>query len=70
MNSRKESCLIIIIIIIIGISFSAWQNTEIVNAVEDLLVTNEIYTRITGVSKYREGIKKLSVLWSNSYGKI
>lgn len=43
------------------------SNTEIVNAVEDLLVTNEIYTRITGVSKYREGIKKLSVLKRQLY---
>lgn len=43
------------------------SNTEIVNAVEDLLVTNEIYTRITGISKYREGIKKLSVLKRQLY---
>ena len=43
------------------------SNAEIVNAVEDLLVTNEIYTRITGVSKYREGIKKLSVLKRQLY---
>jgi hypothetical protein len=42
-------------------------NIEIVNAVEDLLVTNEIYTRITGISKYREGIKKLSVLKRQIY---
>ena len=43
------------------------SNAEIVNAVEDLLVTNEIYTIITGVSKYREGIKKLSVLKRQLY---
>ncbi len=43
------------------------SNTEIVNAVEDLLVTNEIYTRITGITKYREGIKKLSVLKRQIY---
>ena len=42
-------------------------NIEIVNAVEDLLVTNEIYTRITGITKYREGIKKLSVLKRQIY---
>ena len=42
-------------------------SAEIVNAVEDLLVTNEIYTRITGISKYREGIKKLSVLKRQIY---
>lgn len=43
------------------------QNKEIVNAIEDLLVTNEIYTRITGISKYHEGIKKLRVLKKQIY---
>ena len=43
------------------------ENKEIVNAVEDLLVTNEIYTRITGISKYHEGIKKLRVLKKQIY---
>lgn len=43
------------------------SNIEMVNAIEDLLVTNEIYTRISGVSKYREGIKRLSVLKRQLY---
>ena len=43
------------------------DNKEIVNAVEDLLITNEIYTRITGISKYHEGIKKLRVLKKQIY---
>ena len=43
------------------------DNKEVVNAVEDLLVTNEIYTRITGISKYHEGIKKLRVLKKQIY---
>ncbi len=43
------------------------NNKEIVNAIADLLVTNEIYTRITGITKYREGIKKLKVLKKQLY---
>ena len=43
------------------------ENKEIVSAVEDLLVTNEIYTRVTGISKYHEGIKKLRVLKKQIY---
>ena len=43
------------------------DNKEIVNAVEDLLITNEVYTRITGISKYHEGIKKLRVLKKQIY---
>ena len=43
------------------------DNKEMVNAIEDLLVTNEIYTRITGITKYREGIRKLSVLKRQLY---
>ena len=38
------------------------KSKEMVNAITDLLVTNEIYTRITGTTKYHEGIKKLRVL--------
>lgn len=43
------------------------ENKEIVNSIEDLLVTNEIYTRVTGISKYHEGIKKLKVLKKQIY---
>ena len=42
------------------------QNKEIVSSIIDLLVTNEIYTRITGVSKYEEGLKKLKFLKKQS----
>lgn len=43
------------------------QNKEIVSSIIDLLVTNEIYTRITGVSKYEEGLKKLKFLKRQIY---
>ncbi len=42
-------------------------NKEIVTAIEDLLVTNEIYTRIVGHSKYEEGIKRLKLLKKQLY---
>ena len=43
------------------------QNKEIVSSIIDLLVTNEIFTRITGVSKYEEGLKKLKFLKRQIY---
>lgn len=43
------------------------NNREIVTAIEDLLVTNEIYTRIVGYSKYDEGIKRLKLLKKQLY---
>lgn len=43
------------------------QSKEIVSSIIDLLVTNEIYTRITGVSKYEEGLKKLKFLKRQIY---
>ena len=43
------------------------KSKEMVNAITDLLVTNEIYTRITGTTKYHEGIKKLRVLKKQLY---
>lgn len=42
-------------------------NKEMVSAIIDLLVTNEIYTRIVGYSKYEEGIKKLKLLKKQIY---
>lgn len=42
-------------------------NREMVSAIIDLLVTNEIYTRISGFSKYEEGIKKLRLLKKQLY---
>ena len=42
-------------------------NREIVTAIEDLLVTNEIYTRIVGHSKYDEGIKRIKLLKKQIY---
>ncbi len=43
------------------------ENREIVTAVLDLLVTNEIYTRTSGFSKYNEGVKRLKLLKSQIY---
>ncbi len=42
-------------------------NKEIVTAIEDLLVTNEIYTRIVGHSNYDEGIKRIKLLKKQIY---
>ena len=42
-------------------------NREIVSAIIDLLVSNEIYSRITGSTKYEEGIKKLKLLKKQIY---
>ena len=43
------------------------QNKEMVTAIIDLLVTNEIYTRVSGYSKYEEGIKRLKLLKRQLY---
>jgi hypothetical protein len=43
------------------------KNREIVTAIEDLMVTNEIYTRVSGYSKYGEGIKRLKLLKKQLY---
>ncbi len=43
------------------------ENKEIVTAIEDLLVTNEIYTRVSGHSRYNEGVKKLKLIKSQLY---
>ena len=42
-------------------------NKEIVSSLIDLLVTNEIYTRVSGVTKYEEGLKKLRLLKRQLY---
>jgi len=42
-------------------------NREIVTSIIDLTVTNEVYSRITGKSKYEEGIKKLKLLKRQIY---
>lgn len=42
-------------------------NKEMVNAILDLMVTNEIYTRLSGYSKYEEGLKKLKLLKKQLY---
>ena len=42
-------------------------NREIVSAIIDLLVSNELYSRITGSTKYEEGIKKLKLLKKQIY---
>ena len=43
------------------------EDKEIVTAIEDLLVSNEIYTRVSGFSRYNEGIKKLRLLKKQLY---
>jgi len=43
------------------------KNREMVTAIIDLLVSNEIYTRLSGTSKYNEGLKKLRLLKKNIY---
>lgn len=43
------------------------DNREIVTAIIDLLVTNEIYTRVTGKSKYKEGVRRLKLIKSQIY---
>lgn len=43
------------------------SNREMVSAIIDLLVSNEIYTRISGYSKYEEGLKKLRLLKRQLY---
>ncbi len=42
-------------------------NREMVSAIIDLLVSNEIYTRLSGFSKYEEGLKKLKLLKRQLY---
>lgn len=42
-------------------------NREIVSAIIDLLVSNEIYTRLSGFTKYEEGLKKLKLLKRQLY---
>ena len=38
------------------------ENREIVTSIIDLTITNELQTRLTGVSKYTEGFKNLKIL--------
>lgn len=43
------------------------ENKEMVQSILDLIVSNEIYTRITGKSKYDEGLKKYKLLKRQIY---
>lgn len=43
------------------------DNTEITTAILDLAITNELYTRISGTTKYFEGYRKLRVLRKQLY---
>lgn len=43
------------------------ENKEITTAIMDLAINNELYTRISGISKYTEGNKKLKVLRRQLY---
>lgn len=43
------------------------KNREMVTAIIDMLVNNEVYTRLSGTSKYNEGLKKLRLLKRNIY---
>ncbi len=43
------------------------ENKEMVSAIIDLLVSNEVYTRLSGFTKYEEGLKKLKFLKKQLY---
>ena len=43
------------------------ENKEIVNAIIDLAITNELFTRVSGVTMYEEGFKKLKFLKRQLY---
>ncbi len=43
------------------------ENNEIVSSIIDLAITNELYTRILGVTMYEEGFKKLRFLKRQLY---
>ena len=43
------------------------ENKEITSAILDLAINNELYTRISGSSKYEEGSKKLKLLRRQLY---
>lgn len=43
------------------------ENNEIVTAIIDLAINNELYTRVCGISKYNEGYKKLRLLRKQLY---
>ena len=43
------------------------RNREMITAIIDLVVTNEMYTRISGKSKYNEGLRKLKLLKREIY---
>ena len=43
------------------------ENSEITTAVLDLAINNELYTRLSGTSKYFEGYKKLRLLRKQLY---
>lgn len=43
------------------------ENSEITTAIMDLAINNELYTRISGQSKYNEGYKKIRLLKKQLY---
>ena len=43
------------------------ENKEITTAILDLAITNELYTKVSGISKYSEGNRKLRVLRKQLY---
>ena len=43
------------------------ENAEMVSAIIDLAISNELYTRTVNVSKYDEGLKKLRILKRQLY---
>ena len=61
--------IIRIIFTLIKYEIGSYQsmNREIVTAIMDLLVTNEIYSRLSESNKYNEGIKKLKFLKKQIY---
>ena len=61
--------IIRIIFTLVKYEISSYEamNREIVTAIMDLLVTNEIYSRLSETNKYNEGIKKLKFLKKQIY---
>ena len=43
------------------------ENAEMVSAIIDLTISNELYTRLSGETKYEEGLKKLRILKKQLY---
>ena len=63
----KSLILIIYTIVKYEVGDFQKENKEITTAILDLAINNELYTRISGITKYSEGYKKLKVLRRQLY---